>query len=278
MITIKKFDFSLLALVFFITRSIFSLTTYNNLITFSITVLISFFILQLINKSKKLITNKYLIFIILIFISYYLLHNFTNFVANNYFTESTRIIINISFLVLIYFININDFRSLKDLSELLFLIFIVSFILIIILSIKDINIINLKSFITSFKINISLNSFLPITTGFILSFLVTKDNCKEINSAYILSIFTILISLIILYSLLGKDFYSFYKYPDLSLLKQLPLFILDNRVDSLISLVFLFSDTVTISYCLSKIKEKSKNLYLISFLNLIPNPKIVLHL
>lgn len=254
----KKIDFSLFALVFFITRSVFNLVKTPNLFLMISMFLLDILLLFILSK----LNNKYhhLFFtIIFIILGINILHNLVDFVSLNYFSSISNLIIKISLLVTLYIIINNGFHSLKSSSEILFFIFIIVFIIVMTSSCFYINLDNLIYYITNFKINFTWTNLLPVLI--VPVFYSLKDSTKDFKYIYFyfgISFFTILIETIIVNSVLGSHMINYSFYPTTRLLKQLPYFSFSNRLDYLFSIAFLFESTITLGYLLYYIKKEKK--------------------
>ena len=125
----KKIDFSLFALIFFITRSVFNLVKTPNFMWMICCFLLDIVLLFILSK----LHNKYhhLIFtIIFIILGINILHNLVEFISLNYFSSVSSLVIKISLLITLLIIINNGFHSLKSSSEILFFIFMIIFIIV----------------------------------------------------------------------------------------------------------------------------------------------------
>lgn len=254
-----KRDLSMIALVFFLTRCFFNLYTFNNLYSFLIVSLSTFLILFLIKKIKKdLLSNKvikliYLVAMLGIFLI--ILINASTFINTNYFRYNNYFIIGLSLLVISYIIGKDQIKTIGSISEIFLFIFILVSITASIGLISLIKVHNYTSFVQ--LQNISINLF-PGLLIFILFYL--KDN--NIMTGYILGSISCFLDMILLVGCLGTKLILKYRFPGIAVLKSLNLFHFINHLDKLLSFIYLFEYTITLSFIMFiiiNIIKKTKN-------------------
>ncbi len=261
----KKTDISLFALIFFITRSIFNLVKTPNFI-WMITLFLLDIILLIFIKKFNLKSNL-LIKLIYLFLALNIINNITTFINLNYFSNISNFIIKLSLLITLYLVVENGFHSLKSTSEILFFIFIIIFVIVMSSSCFYIDKENILTYITSTKVDLNYTNFIPVLIVLVFSSIKDKDlNYRKIIMYFLISFITILIEMVVINGVVGMKMVDYYFYPSTILLKQLPYFVFNNRLDNLFSIVFLFESTITLTYLLYEIK-KEKKLYL--FLSLL---------
>lgn len=249
---IKK-DYSVLALIFFITRTFFNLYNFNNLLNYliiNIIILVSIFIM----KKHNIKTNN-IFYLSLIFIIYIIVLVITsNFINNNYFKYNNNFVIIITLLVLSYLIGKEKLGVISSLSEILFFIFFISTIIIYIGLFSQINIVNYKHYI---NINNIIINYMPLLL--IIVFMYLKS--ENILTGYIIGSISVLLDNILLVGVLGTKLILTYKYPAISILKSLSFLNFLNHLDKIFSLSYLFEYTITLSLLINiiiNIKKKLK--------------------
>lgn len=239
-----KRDLSMIALIFFLTRCFFNLHTFNNLYSFLITasgILIAIIFIKRIKKDvlkNKLTKIIYLLIISYIFII--ILINATNFININYFRYNNYFIIALSLITIAFIIGKNTIKTIGSISEIFLFIFIMISVIAAIGLLSLIDISNYKSFISFHDISIHLYP------GFIIIILFyLKGN--NILTGYILGSISYFIDMVLLVGCLGSKLILTYKFPGIAVLKSLNLFHFINHIDKLLSFIYLFEYTITLS-------------------------------
>lgn len=252
---IKK-DLSVIALVFFLTRCFFNLSTFNNLYSFLITatsIFIAILGLKLIKKdilSNKIIGVIYMIIIIYIFAI--ILINATMFINTNYFRYNNYIIIGLSLIGISYIIGKDEIKTISSISEIFLFVFIIISLVAYIGLISLIKINNYSGFIAFNNISINL---LPGFIIFILLYLKDDNIC----TGYIIGVISSLLDSFLLIGCLGNKLIMSYKFPGIAVLKSLNLFHFINHLDKLLSFIYLFEYTIALSLIINiiiNIKKK----------------------
>lgn len=252
-----KRDLSMIALIFFITRCFFNLYTFNNLYSYIIISLITLIVIIIIKRIKKDILKNKLIKIIyilaMIFIFGIILINASDFINTNYFRYDNYFIVAVSLIAISYIIGKDKIKTIGSISEIFLFVFIIVSIIasIGLISLIDIN--NYKEFISIKHITINLFPGLII---FILFYL--KDN--NIIAGYILGSISCLIDLFLLIGCIGSRLILTYKFPGISVLKSLNLFHFLNHLDKLLSFIYLFEYTITLSLIIFIIINTTKKI------------------
>ncbi|MCI8347704.1 MAG: hypothetical protein HFJ12_07165 [Bacilli bacterium] len=240
-----KRDLSMIALIFFLTRCFFNLYTFNNLYNFLIVSFSTFLIIFFIRKIKKdILSNKVIRLIYLLVISgifLIILINASWFINTNYFRYNNYVIIGLSLVVISYIIGKDQIKTIGSISE----IFLFTFILVsIIASIGLISLIKVHNYTSFVQLqNISINLF-PGLLIFIIFYL--KDN--NIMTGYILGSISCLFDMVLLVGCLGTKLILKYRFPGIAVLKSLNLFHFINHLDKLLSFIYLFEYTITLSF------------------------------
>ncbi len=253
-----KRDLSMIALIFFVTRCFFNLHSFYNIYSFLFTSLIIFIGIIFLKRVKKdILDNKiikalYLLIIIYIFIM--IIVQASQFINTNYFRYDNTLVVVISLLVISYIVGKDQIKTIGSISEILLFIFIIISIIASIGLISLLDIKNYKAFTDLKEISVSIY---PIFILFIL-FYLRKNN---IVTGYILGIGSCLFDLFLLIGCLGSKLIQQYKFPGIAVLKSLNLFHFINHLDKLLSFIYLFEYTITLSlivYIIKDIIKKTK--------------------
>lgn len=240
---IKK-DLSVVALVFFLTRCFFNLHTFNNLYSFLITSLSIFIAILGLKSIKKDLLSKKIINIIYILVICYIfviiLINAAMFINNNYFRYNNYIIIGLSLIGITYIIGKEEIKTIGSISEIFLFIFVIISVVAYIGLISLVNINNYNGFIAFNNISINL---LPGLIIFILLYLKDDNIC----AGYIIGVISSLLDSFLLIGCLGNKLIMSYKFPGIAVLKSLNLFHFINHLDKLLSFIYLFEYTITLS-------------------------------
>lgn len=252
-------DFSMIALVFFLTRCFFNLYTFNHLYRLLLPIGIIFLFLLFLKLLKidlfqyKLFNLLYLPVMIMTFII--VLTNTTVFINNNYFKYENYFVIVISLLLMSYFLGKGKIKTISSISEIFMIFFIFSSLIIYVGLISMIQ----KQYYHDFlKFNYYSLSLLPYLIVFI--FLYLKNNNLVIG--YFLGVISVFIDTILLVGSLGTKLILEYKFPGISVLKSLNFFHFINHLDKLLSFIYLFEYTITLALIFNIIKEITKKLRL----------------
>ena len=239
-----KRDISMVALIFFLTRTFFSLYNYTNIYSYIImfiSILISIIIIKKINidlLSSKILKIIYLLVIFFIFII--ILNNTILFINMNYFKYNNYFVVLLSLLLLTYILGKNDIKTIGSISEIFMIIFVITSIIIYIGLISLIDIKNYNTYINISKLSINI---IPALIIFILYYI--RHN--NIIFGYIIGSISAFIDNVLLIGCLGTKLILTYKFPGISILKILNFFNFINHIDKLFSFIYLFEYTITLS-------------------------------
>ena len=252
-----KRDISMIALVFFLTRALFSLYTFTNIYNYIIiflSILVSIIIIKNIKTDflkSKFAKVIYLIILFMIFII--ILNNTILFINMNYFKYNNYFVVLLSLLLITYILGKNDIKTIGSISEVFMIIFIIISIIICIGLISLIDIRNYNNYINFNKISIN---FIPALIIFILYYI--KNN--NIMIGYITGVISTFIDNFLLIGCLGTKIILTYKFPGISILKTLNFFNFINHLDKLFSFIYLFEYTITLSLIFFIFKDTIKRL------------------
>ena len=252
-----KRDISMIALVFFLTRSFFSLYTFTNIYNYIIiflSILVSIIIIKNIKTDflkSKFAKVIYLLILFMIFII--ILNNTILFINMNYFKYNNYFVVLLSLLLITYILGKNGIKTIGSISEIFMVIFIIISIIICIGLISLIDIRNYNNYINFNKISIN---FIPALIIFILYYI--KNN--NIMIGYITGVISTFIDNFLLIGCLGTKIILTYKFPGISILKTLNFFNFINHLDKLFSFIYLFEYTITLSLIFFIFKDTIKRL------------------
>ena len=239
--------------------------------------------LSINDKIKVLLGPKIGIFLNIIIIGIiYIITSFNLYMLiyyiNLYYLNKTPLlVIGISFLIPLIFLNI---KGLKGIARLSFILLFLNIIIYIFLFFKLVTFIKLNNIIpSSLNINVSFKYVvLNITNIFIFLIIPKKDiiNNKHINKYIFISLITttIIISILLFISIgiLGIKLFNYFDYPIYTLFKRIHLFNFINRLENIFFLTIINNSFINISlslYYLNKILNKKNNKLFIYYLNII---------
>ena len=245
-------DLSVIALIFFITRTFYNLTSFNNIYSFliiSLIIYISIFIIKKTNIDILKYKPIKLLFLLIIISTYILIIiNTSQFINMNYFRYDNYFVVITSLLITSYFLGKNKIKVLGSISEIFLVFFIISSLIISIGLISQINSNNLINYLKINNITINLLPFLIIPILYYL-----KNNNLIIGFSF--GIISVLIDSIIIIGNLGTKLVLQYKFPGISILKSLNFFNFINHLDKLFSFIYLFEYIITLSLIFFIIKD-----------------------
>lgn len=252
-----KRDISMIALIFFLTRTFFSLYTFTNIYSYLIifiSIFISIILIKKINRDfLKSKIAKIIYLLILLFIFIIILNNTIIFVNMNYFKYNNYFVTLLSLLLITYTLGKNDIKTIGSMSEVFMIIFI---IISIIIYIGLISLIDIRNYTTYININKFSINFIPMLIIFIIYYI--RHN--NIMFGYISGAISFLIDNFLLIGSLGTKLILTYKFPGISILKSLNFFNFVNHLDKLFSFIYLFEYTITLSLIIYIFKDTIKRL------------------
>ena len=247
----NKKDLSIIALIFFITRTFYNLTSFNNIYSFLIIssiIYISIFIIKKTNIDILKYKLIKLLFLLIIISTYILIIiNTSQFISINYFRYDNFFVVITSLLITSYFLGKNKIKVLASISEIFLVFFIISSLIISIGLISQIDSNNLINYFNN-SITINLLPFLIIPILYYL-----KNNNLIIGFSF--GIISVLIDSILIIGNLGTKLVLQYKFPGISILKSLNFFNFINHLDKLFSFIYLFEYIITLSLIFFIIKD-----------------------
>lgn len=295
--SIKKNEFSILS--FFLMRCFFTGIVIHNLVflvkqdsIFSI--LISFlvgFIPILIfyklltfddNLNINDISKKYCGKILgtifnLIFIASVLFHasivlwNLTNFINSQFLFKTPILAISIVFMIPIIYTVTKGLKTIGRTSTVLFLLSVFMFIISSLSLLPKVQINNLFPIFEASTSNILDGAFITnsyITLSLFPLLIIKKKNINEnkkigksLIKAYIYAFITILVTMFLILTIFGSTLANLYQYPEYHLLKTINIANFFQRVESILSVQWMFDFSVALMVYVYFLKTNTKQIF-----------------
>ena len=236
--------------------------------------------LTLSEKLVKLFKNKigYLIIILFSIFVYFMCTlnylNLTSFIRSQFLTKTPLLAICIMFVLASLYIIIKGIHTVSRTSNILFYSNIVLLTISILGLLQVIDISNLKPLFTFNMMDLTkgLNVYYAFNiTPIILLTIIPKNEIiepklkKSLIISYILACITLFITVFLTISVLGYELSSLYEYAEFNVLKQVSIFGLNSRIESILVMQLLFDifiGNVLMTYFISdniKTVAKCKN-------------------
>ncbi|MEG1900448.1 MAG: hypothetical protein RR161_02735 [Bacilli bacterium] len=254
--------------------------------------LFNFIYLKLLNKNilyNLLLSNKplkYIILINILILFSYTINLTSNFISYNLLENVPIFIISFTLIILISLIKKYNLNVILNISNILFYLFLIMVTFIIICLIPQLDLKNISINLT--YINIFKESlFYAIIISYPLFLLnivknnaITKINkiCKQLLGTYLLANGLIITIIFIIINVIGKNVINLYPYPHIIVLKYINYFNVFERMENILSLVWLFCLIIFIImnvYIIKKIlKFKHSNIFIYLTLYIITLIKV----
>lgn len=232
-------------------------------------------IIKLYGKKLGFIFNLILcILFFLVGVNY--MYNLNSFIVSQYLSDTPLVVIGISFIFLITYINIKNIECISRTSIILSYIIIIFFLLTFFNLLPKVDINNFKPIFKDGIKDSIIGSLYIVTMNFSISFLlliIPKNRIqneekykKYIILSSVISIILMFSTIVIILGNLGIYLASYYQYPEYMVLKRIELFSFLNRLENIfiISWIFMIFITLTlIVYYISntiKYNNRSKTL------------------
>lgn len=225
--------------------------------------------LDLINKSiiGKIIYNVLIFFILINAIIAYTVHT-----INFYLPETPTIIIGISFLFVILYGTNKGFSGFKRFCEIIIYVGVSLSILGWIGNYKNIELSNFYPLLYGFDFNflnaVLTTTVLSVSPVLLLLTIRSEYDKKSVYIGYILGCINSLLVVVTTVGTLGLTLSSIYRYPEYIAYKKISAFNIIERVENILSLVWLMDMVILGILCLLGLKKcyKEKVFYIISFM------------
>lgn len=224
---------------------------------------------NIISLNNKLgILGKIINIILIIFIVFHaimILWNLANFIYSQFLFQTPLIIIAIILLVGIFYVSINNLTTIARTSTIFFIISTILFITAALSLIGACDFNELKPVLNSGFTPILKGSFaslgLNIFPIFLILIIPKKDiinNNKILPSffkVYIFRYFCMLSVIIICIAILGIELTCLYQYPEYHILKTINIANFFQRIESVLSVQWIFESVIACAFCIYFIKE-----------------------
>lgn len=223
-----------------------------------------------------------LIIISLSIISCIALYNIANFLNVEYLPESNVNYLKLLILVPIIYICTKDLPTLIKCNQVFFLVSILIFAFDILGVMGEVHLTNLEPVFSLPKLDYIKSILCYVSFSIVPLFMILITNKSRIydkekvdKKLYIMIAFTCLTTaILILFTILvlGKEYISSFRFPEYIALKQFKLFSIFERIENILSLVYLFVSYCLLSnliYMITDIFEKRKSKFVFSIVLMI---------
>lgn len=194
--------------------------------------------------------------------------NLGDFVNSQFLNATPTFAITIAFLIPIIYIIHKGFNTISRTALILFYVNILAFLLIVFSLVPQIEINNLLPFMEEGIVPVLKGSYNFVAYNLLPLFLLTiipKKNIinnnktkKHIIIMYMLSSFAIILVMLMITGIFGINLAQTFAYPEYHVLKRISLFNSLQRLESMISLTWLFAFFITLSLSLYYVCENIK--------------------
>ena len=224
---------------------------------------------------KRPILYKTISILFNMFIYSQILFIFQTFASSFYLTKSPTWFVTLPLPFLIYKICKTGYNTIGKLAEMLLPIALFLLFLTFIGLSNHIDISAFTPILTTSPTNILKGTLLIATYTTIPYFLFLNAPVKEIHfkKKYLLSSTMILLTCIFIISVLGPNLIRIYRYPEYAMLKEIKIFNFIEKIENIISMVWLFNLGLTLSLSSANIKNclptKHQNIFFILILSIL---------
>lgn len=243
-----KHNFSVVALIFFIIRTFFSLISYHDILSLMLSLILGIILIFIAFQLnfKKSILFSLLSFSILIFYFVFILIDSAFFINTHYFQTNNLILIIPTLLLLVFIIGKNKLQIISSMSNILMFFFILTFIILVIGIFPSIN--------TNHSSVSPMFSLLPF--GFLFITSTFKDKKRDVYQGYFIASIVILIEMILSTLSLGYLISNTYLYTHVSIINQLTHLSFLGSLEIFFSFSHLFGNIITLSIILYLTKKR----------------------
>ena len=213
-------------------------------------------IIKLYGKKIGFIFNL-IICILFFLVGVNYMYNLNSFIVSQYLSDTPLVVIGISFIFLITYINIKNIECISRTSIILSYIIIIFFALTFFNLLPKIDIDNFKPIFKDGIKDSIIGSLYIVTMNFSISFLlliIPKNRIqneekykKYIILSYIISIILMFTTIIIILGNLGIYLASYYQYPEYMVLKRIEFFSFLNRLENIFIISWIFMIFITLT-------------------------------
>ena len=223
-------------------------------------------IVSLNNKLGKL--GKIFNVILTIFVIFHasmILWNLTNFIYSQFLFQTPLLIIAMVLSISIFYISIKNLTTIARTGTVFFIISTILYAVAALSLIREFDFNGLKPIFNSGIIPILKGSFSSLGLNIFPLFIILiipknniKNNDKIISSffkVYIFRYLCMLSVLVICVAILGIELTNLYQYPEYHILKTINIANFFQRVESVLSVQWIFDAVMSIALCLYYVKE-----------------------
>ena len=224
---------------------------------------------NIVSINNKLGTLGKLINILLIlFVLFHaglILWNLTNFIYSQFLFQTPLLVISIVLAISIFYVSIQNLATIARTGTVFFIISTILFFIAAFSLAGECDLNSLKPVLNSGLSPILKGSFASLGLNIFPIFIILiipkndiKNNNKLLSSffkVYIFRFICMLAVLIICISILGIELTNLYQYPEYHILKTINIANFFQRVESILSIQWIFEAVMAIALCLYYVKE-----------------------
>lgn len=211
------------------------------------------------------------LFTCLLFLSCFLLFTITTYINYSLVPKISMFIVSTTFLILIYNITMKGIETIVRSSEIFFYIFIILVSISFIGLGKYIELNQIRPFFSNglFQIIKSIIVYTSLSTGPLFLFtIIPKKNIinpkvyqKRMLQSYLFTSFIIWIFAFLSISILGIELLMIYSYPSTIILKKVTFLKIIERLESILSIHWLFDLVLLLAMIFLVLKEGTKTIF-----------------
>ena len=194
-----------------------------------------------------------------------ILWNLTNFIYSQFLFQTPLIIIAIIFSIGIFYVSIKNLTTIARTGTVFFIISTILYFIAALSLIREFDLNGLKPIFNSGLLPILKGSFSSLGLNIFPLFIILiipknniKNNKKILSSffkVYIFRYICMLSVLVICVAILGIELTNLYQYPEYHILKTINIANFFQRVESILSIQWIFDAVMAIVLCLYYVKE-----------------------
>ena len=224
---------------------------------------------NIVSLNNKLgIIGKIINVILTLFVIFHasmILWDLTNFINSQFLFQTPLIVIAIILAIGIFYVSIKNLTTIARTGTVFFVISTILFFIAALSLIKEFDVNGLKPIFNSGFLPILKGSFSSLGLNIFPLFIILiipknsiKNNDKMLKSFFKVYIFRYLCMLsviVICVAILGIELTNLYQYPEYHILKTINIANFFQRVESVLSVQWIFESVMAIALCLYYVKE-----------------------
>lgn len=224
---------------------------------------------NIVTLNNKLgIVGKIINIILTIFVIFHaclILWNLTNFIYSQFLFQTPLFVIAIVLLIGIFYVSTKNLTTIARTGTIFFIISTILYITAVLSLIKEFDVNGLKPILNSGIFPVLKGSFSSLGLNILPLFIILiipkndiKNNDKILSSffkVYTFIYLCMLFVLIICVAILGIELTNLYQYPEYHILKTINIANFFQRVESVLSIQWIFDAVMTMSLCIYYAKE-----------------------